>query len=58
MKDAAGRLGEVPNLDPGMFGSLTLDLKPGNYAVLCNVPGRFMNGMWKTFEVTAHPIAN
>lgn len=57
-EDAAGHLGEVSELDPGKSGSLTLDLKPGNYAVLCNVPGHFMNGMWKTFEVTTQPITN
>jgi uncharacterized cupredoxin-like copper-binding protein len=43
-----------------MSGSLMLDFKAGNYAVLCNcnVPGHVMNGMWKTFEVTAQPIGN
>jgi uncharacterized cupredoxin-like copper-binding protein len=57
-EDAAGHLGEVSELDPGKSGSLTLDLEPGNYAVLCNVPGHFMNGMWKSFEVTAAPVTN
>lgn len=55
-EDAAGHLGEVSELDPGKSGSLTLDLKAGNYAVLCNVPGHYMGGMWKTFEVAAEPV--
>jgi uncharacterized cupredoxin-like copper-binding protein len=50
-EDAAGHLGEVSELDPGKSGSLTLDLKPGNYAVFCNIPGHFMNGMWATIQV-------
>ncbi|QKC83936.1 plastocyanin/azurin family copper-binding protein [Mesorhizobium sp. NZP2077] len=50
-EDAAGHLGEVSELDPGKTGSLTLDLKPGNYAVFCNIPGHFMNGMWATILV-------
>ena len=57
-EDSAGHLGEVSELDPGKSGSLTLDLKPGSYAVLCNVPGHFMNGMWKTFLVEAAPVTN
>jgi uncharacterized cupredoxin-like copper-binding protein len=51
-EDAAGHLGEVSELDPGKSGSLTLDLKPGIYMVLCNVPTHFMGGMWKLFTVT------
>ncbi|TIW90101.1 MAG: hypothetical protein E5V51_02545, partial [Mesorhizobium sp.] len=50
-EDAAGHLGEVSELDPGKTGSLTLDLKPGSYAVFCNIPGHFMNGMWATILV-------
>ncbi|CDX21664.1 conserved exported hypothetical protein [Mesorhizobium sp. ORS 3324] len=50
-EDAAGHLGEVSELDPGKTGSLTLDLKPGFYAVFCNIPDHFMNGMWATIKV-------
>ncbi|WP_292147035.1 plastocyanin/azurin family copper-binding protein [Mesorhizobium sp.] len=50
-EDAAGHLGEVSELDPGKSGSLTLDLKPGFYAVFCNIPDHFMNGMWATIKV-------
>ena len=44
-------LGEVSELDPGKSGSLTLDLKPGKYVLLCNVPGHYMNGMWALLTV-------
>jgi uncharacterized cupredoxin-like copper-binding protein len=38
-------LGEVADLDPGKGGTLTLDLQPGHYVLLCNQPGHFMHGM-------------
>jgi uncharacterized cupredoxin-like copper-binding protein len=44
-------LGEVSELDPGKSGSLTLDLKPGLYALVCNIPGHYMAGMWSTITV-------
>lgn len=50
-EEAAGDLGEVSELEPGKSGALTLDLKPGLYAVYCNVPGHFGNGMWTLLKV-------
>jgi uncharacterized cupredoxin-like copper-binding protein len=50
-EEAAGDLGKVSELDPGKSGSLTLDLKPGVYALFCNIPGHFMAGMWTTLTV-------
>lgn len=38
-------LGEVADLEPGKGGTLTLDLAPGHYLLLCNQPGHFMHGM-------------
>ena len=38
-------LGEVSDLDPGKSGSLTLDLTPGKYILICNQPGHYMHGM-------------
>ena len=38
-------LGEVADLDPGKGGTLTLDLQPGHYTLICNQPGHFMHGM-------------
>jgi uncharacterized cupredoxin-like copper-binding protein len=44
-------LGEVSELDPGKAGTLTVNLKPGTYVLLCNVAGHFDAGMWATFTV-------
>ena len=50
-EDKAGDKGEVSELDPGAVGVLTVDLKPGKYLLICNVPGHFATGMWATFTV-------
>ena len=50
-EEAAGDLGEVSELEPGKSGALTLDLKLGLYAIYCNVPGHFGNGMWTLLKV-------
>jgi uncharacterized cupredoxin-like copper-binding protein len=50
-EDAAGALGEVEELDPGKSGDLTLSLKPGKYALACNVPNHYANGMWTVLTV-------
>ena len=44
-------LGEVSELQPGKSGTLTVDMKPGSYALLCNQPGHMHNGMWVRFDV-------
>ena len=50
-EDKAGDKGEVSELDPGKSGSLTVDLKPGKYLLICNVPGHYASGMWTEFTV-------
>lgn len=50
-EDKAGDKGEVSELDAGASGSLTVDLKPGKYLLICNVPGHFATGMWTEFTV-------
>lgn len=50
-EDKAGDKGEVSELDPGASGSLTVNLKPGKYVLICNVPGHFATGMWTEFTV-------
>ncbi len=45
------RLGEIDNLKPGRSGTLTLQLRPGNYVLLCNQPGHYKQGMWTTLKV-------
>jgi uncharacterized cupredoxin-like copper-binding protein len=51
-EDKAGVMGEVSELDPGKSGSLTVNLKPGKYLLICNMPGHYDAGMWTPFEVT------
>ncbi len=51
-EEAAGDKGEVSELEPGQSGTLTLDLKPGKYILVCNIAGHFAAGMWTEFTVT------
>jgi uncharacterized cupredoxin-like copper-binding protein len=44
-------LGEVSNLKPGAKGTLTVQLKPGSYLLLCNEPGHYHAGMYSTLTV-------
>ncbi len=30
---------------------LTLDLKPGHYAIICNLPGHYLGGMYTDLTV-------
>jgi uncharacterized cupredoxin-like copper-binding protein len=45
-------LGEVSELQPGKFGKLTVNLKPGAYILFCNQGGHVHQGMWTHFTVT------
>lgn len=51
--------GGINAIDPGIPGWMVLDLQPGNYLALCNVPDpktgkpHFELGMYKEFTVTA-----
>ena len=51
-EDKADHLGEVSELDPGGKGALTVDLKPGDYVLYCNIPGHIAGGMWALLTVT------
>ena len=51
-EEAAGDKGEVSELDPGQSGTLTLNLQPGPYLLICNVKGHYEAGMWTEFTVT------
>ncbi len=46
-------LGEVSDLDPGKSGSLTVNLTPGEYLLICNQPDHYKSGMWTRLTVTA-----
>jgi hypothetical protein len=43
---------EIPEYEPGTIGDLTLDLAPGAYQLVCNLPGHYANGMAVAFHVT------
>ncbi len=45
-------LGRVAELHPGTSGSLTLNLKAGKYALICNIARHFMAGSWTIITVT------
>jgi uncharacterized cupredoxin-like copper-binding protein len=47
-----GSPGEIDTLDPGASGTVTLDLKAGTYALICNEPGHFAGGMKTTLVVS------
>ena len=47
----AGSAGEISETKPGASKQVTLNLKPGHYVLLCNVPGHFKAGMYKNFIV-------
>jgi uncharacterized cupredoxin-like copper-binding protein len=51
-EEHGSHLGEVSELEPGQSGSLTVTLKPGMYALYCNIPQHYMDGMWTLLEVT------
>lgn len=57
----AGSLGEASNtcgagagdgINPGALGWVTLDLPPGNYELVCNLPGHYASGMYTLLHVT------
>lgn len=51
-EEVAGSRGEVSELEPGQKGALTVDLKPGQYILFCNIAGHYAAGMWTVITVT------
>ncbi|EKO3379452.1 hypothetical protein NI390_19095 [Vibrio fluvialis] len=51
IEDKVQDFGEVSELEPGQSGSLTVNLKPGKYLLLCNIPGHYEMGMFTPFIV-------
>jgi uncharacterized cupredoxin-like copper-binding protein len=43
---------EVEDIAPGTSATLNLNLDPGAYAVICNLPGHYASGMHAAFTVT------
>jgi uncharacterized cupredoxin-like copper-binding protein len=50
-EDSLNALGEVEDLNPDASGTLTLDMAPGQYVLLCNKAGHFKAGMAHSFTV-------
>lgn len=48
----ATTLGEVGETDIGKVGTLTLDLTPGKYVLVCNLEKHYAQGMRAVFTVT------
>ncbi len=56
-EDKAGtNVGETGDMEAGTSQVLTIDLKAGHYAVVCNLPGHYAAGMHQDFWVT--PLAS
>lgn len=45
VEDKIGSLGEVADIGGGTSGSVTLDVPPGQYLLLCNITAHFQAGM-------------
>jgi len=43
---------EAEKVAPGSDKSITVDLAPGRYVVVCNLPGHYKQGMHATLDVT------
>jgi len=50
--DETGSVAETGDMAAGSVKSLTVNLKPGHYVVLCNLPGHYQGGMWKNMTVS------
>jgi uncharacterized cupredoxin-like copper-binding protein len=44
--------GETSDLKVGAKGQLSVNLKAGDYVLICNIPGHYMDGMHVDFTVT------
>ena len=45
---------EQPEYNPGVPGSVTVDLTPGHYVVMCNIEGHYKAGMYSDFDVVTN----
>jgi len=44
---------EIPEFEVGLIKELKIELAPGAYQLLCNIPNHYKNGMHVAFTVTA-----
>jgi uncharacterized cupredoxin-like copper-binding protein len=49
--DETGNVGETGDLQPGEAKTIHLNLKPGHYALICNLPGHYAAGQHTDFTV-------
>jgi uncharacterized cupredoxin-like copper-binding protein len=49
--DETGNVGEIGDLQPGASKTLALRLRPGHYALICNLPGHYLAGQRADFTV-------
>lgn len=49
--DEAGNVGEIGGIPAGQAKTLTLTLKKGHYALICNLPGHYAAGQFADFYV-------
>lgn len=49
--DETGNVGETGDLQPGQAKTISLTLKPGHYALICNLPGHYKAGQHTDFTV-------
>ena len=47
-----GNVGETGDIAAGASKSVTLDLKPGHYSIVCNLPAHYKMGMHTDFTVS------
>jgi uncharacterized cupredoxin-like copper-binding protein len=47
----SGSIGEVEGVRPGATSRKSFRLKPGHYALICNIPGHYKAGMHADLEV-------
>ena len=48
--NGARELGEL-EAEPGESQSIAVDLAPGRYVMICNLPGHYRQGMWGTITI-------
>jgi uncharacterized cupredoxin-like copper-binding protein len=51
-EDRVPDFGEVAELEPNQSGELAVNLKPGKYLLVCNMPGHYKMQMYSDLEVT------
>jgi uncharacterized cupredoxin-like copper-binding protein len=49
--DETGNVGEIGNVPPGQTKTLSLKLKAGHYALICNLPGHYKLGQYADLKV-------